>query len=1857
MATLLSLCIIAATAQAVSTLAPGDIAIIAYNADGSEDFSFIPLVDIDAGVSFTFNEDGPDTVTYTTPAGGLAKGTVVVILTPKTTPSATVGSVTFAGDWGWSSSGDSIEAFQGGTYLYSVDTKASYTLRPGLSFDDNTAVSHQDNSDTGYYSGTRSGTQSNLLIEIAAPANWTYLDTGADDFIAFNVAPHNVDFTVLNEEPPTPPPSGSGPTQSISLVQEGWRFDPAQFGNFFYNGVTLSNPNPSGSVLPFIRDDDGDALDKICVADNTGSILQKGWFSVYFTNDIPQDIVLTSVELHIHHQGDAGQSGHFNVHISDDRTVTRWFASLRTVCPTVSSNILWDATETQTVLDLTTLLSTPSQITNAEFAVVNSATSSDDVYFDYMKFVVEYSANGLPVLTNTAPTSVDSTSADLNVSLTAATPIATLWMYWGDNDGEETVGNWDNVISLGAQSAGDYLTHISGLTPNSTYYYRSFASNTLGTAWAGATVPFTTLSPEIRFTASTNNVQESAGTVTLNVELTGASAQPASVTISATGGTAVNGADYNYSNGNVVIAAGQTTTSATFTVTQDTKDEFNETIEFTLSGVVGASIGSPSTHIVSIIDDDAPPSIEFLRSPSNNLESAGLATMELVLSDDSGKPVTIDFFTSNGTAIAGSDYTETTGTVSWAADSSAAETISVILENDGDAEGNETFAIVLHSPLHATIGSPAIGTVNLVDDDAGPPIVNNDEGPSSISSNSATLRSALDSAGGAITHAWIYWDTVDRGTTTVGWASSAFISNIAVGDFTVNAPALLQNTSYTYRTQASNQFGTVWAPTAATFVTGPPELNFNASELAQSESMTTVAISLSINAPNAYAHPITFDVVRTGGTATPTTDFTLLSSSVTLNAGDTTTNIYLSVVDDQIDELDETIIIELTQADFATLGATTTHTYTIEDDEALPDLAFSETSYTFDETAGLAIIRIAPDVPSGLDVSADYTTLDGSAKKDVDYLTRSGTLFWPAGTFDTKTFTVPIVNNTLSEGDRFLQISLSAVSNATTLGGSTVDITIEEDDIAIPQVSNADGATDIRSRLAMLNALVLSGVPAPTVTIYWGTSDGGTTPGTWQNTLSLGIQSLAAAGEITGLASNTTYFYRAHVSNASGESWAPSTTNFTTTAAQDYFVNDASQNNDQFCDAIGNDANSGKDPAAPKANLKSIIDTYDIGPGDTIWVDTGNYTLAATVTFTSADLGAEGATILVRGSPHPAGAHLVPASAFSDAIEVNVAGDAYLRLEGLYLNNAQRGIYIHGTASTDCRSVEIINCTSSDNLIFGQGGIHIERCRDITIKNCSVNNNGLAGIYLLHCTDLTLENNSCSGNFSYGIYGQFCTRPILIDNQCFDQDQPGTGHGIWLAFGNNEVLENNECYDNTTSGITIDGESPTLINNTIHDNGSDGVKLTGGGITFTGNTIHNNGGHGLTTLANNGLTATHNIFYNNGGYHLRLTSSSVKAHLEFNTLYGGKGFYIAHPAYVTNQHNTIWATGSGNYGIEVDDLPNFGGGEDMVSDYNNLYATSSAQAGKWAAQTCIAMAAWQVVTLKDPNSLGLNPHYVSTTSPHDYHLQSKKGSWHDGLWQEDLLTSPCIDAGHPDAEFVNESTYHGLRVNIGAYGNMPQSSRTDYDGPLFALAGSITPTAAGTYSASPPSPVYPTNVVITLSTTLTNASYRWDRWSADLNGNTNQTLQLMMTNDIIAQAVYLILFSNTNGVPDSWFIEHGLTPSQESADTDTDFDGHLNWQEFYTGTIPTNTLSVLQVDDMAMPVIDRLSFHFPSVIAIRYRVESSPSLINPTWTPEPASTTPGGSLSSSPINGTGATLTIEVAFLGAARVYRITTLP
>jgi formylglycine-generating enzyme required for sulfatase activity len=104
---------------------------------------------------------------------------------------------------------------------------------------------------------------------------------------------------------------------------------------------------------------------------------------------------------------------------------------------------------------------------------------------------------------------------------------------------------------------------------------------------------------------------------------------------------------------------------------------------------------------------------------------------------------------------------------------------------------------------------------------------------------------------------------------------------------------------------------------------------------------------------------------------------------------------------------------------------------------------------------------------------------------------------------------------------------------------------------AVPIVDNSGGAGNITGTSADLNGNLLSdgGFSPVDCYFYYGTTDGGTNKGSWDNFISVGPMSLGPfLWNVSGLTTNTFYYYRTYATNSTGEAWAPASTNFTTTA-------------------------------------------------------------------------------------------------------------------------------------------------------------------------------------------------------------------------------------------------------------------------------------------------------------------------------------------------------------------------------------------------------------------------------------------------------------------------------------------------------------------------------------------------------------------------------------------------------------------------------------------------------------------------------------------------------------------------------------
>lgn len=107
-----------------------------------------------------------------------------------------------------------------------------------------------------------------------------------------------------------------------------------------------------------------------------------------------------------------------------------------------------------------------------------------------------YASSGLPAVVNNGDwaTKVGASAATLSAKIVyeAVSPTE-ITLHWGTSDGGNKPEAWQNSRKLGVRKAGEVCSaEITGLQPWTTYYYRAVASNSKGTAWAGASVPFHT---------------------------------------------------------------------------------------------------------------------------------------------------------------------------------------------------------------------------------------------------------------------------------------------------------------------------------------------------------------------------------------------------------------------------------------------------------------------------------------------------------------------------------------------------------------------------------------------------------------------------------------------------------------------------------------------------------------------------------------------------------------------------------------------------------------------------------------------------------------------------------------------------------------------------------------------------------------------------------------------------------------------------------------------------------------------------------------------------------------------------------------------------------------------------------------------------------------------------------------------------------------------------------------------------------------------------------------------------------------------------------------------------------------------
>ena len=148
---------------------------------------------------------------------------------------------------------------------------------------------------------------------------------------------------------------------------------------------------------------------------------------------------------------------------------------------------------------------------------------------------------------------------------------------------------------------------------------------------------------------------EGAGSVLITVTLDVTSSVPVTVNYAMAGDSATAPDDFTALADTLVFAPGVTVQTFSVALNDDALDEPDETFTVSLNSPISATLGVPAQAVVSILDDDAPPTVQFSQDDYSTLESAGSTTITMKLSAPSSLTITVPYTVSDVSATSPAD--------------------------------------------------------------------------------------------------------------------------------------------------------------------------------------------------------------------------------------------------------------------------------------------------------------------------------------------------------------------------------------------------------------------------------------------------------------------------------------------------------------------------------------------------------------------------------------------------------------------------------------------------------------------------------------------------------------------------------------------------------------------------------------------------------------------------------------------------------------------------------------------------------------------------------------------------------------------------------------------------------------------------------------------------------------------------------------------------------------------------------------------------------------------------------------------------------------------------------------------------
>jgi chitinase len=438
--------------------------------------------------------------------------------------------------------------------------------------------------------------------------------------------------------------------------------------------------------------------------------------------------------------------------------------------------------------------------------------------------------------------------------------------------------------------------------------------------------------------ADASIVEGDAGQKSLTFSLTWTGAKgggAVSVGYATADGTAVAGSDYTAKSGTASFNNGCRCATVTVSILGDNVQEGTEAFALNLSSPVNATIADAQA-VGTIYDNEGPPA--FVVTDAAADENAGTMSFSVLMTNGSASTQTVDVATADGTAVAGSDYTASSGTLTFTTGQTS-KTVTVTIGDDAVNEADETFTVGLTNGTIAIADTSATGTIT--NDDPEPSVTVADV---AVAENGATLEFTIATSAISGQEVDVDYSTTDVTATAGGdYTATSGTAIIPAGSTgaTVDVP-LSDDSTYegdeTFTIDLSAPYNASIADAQAigtiTEDDAQPSASIGDASVAEGSSGTaTAAFTVTLSNPSAFTTSAAW--ATADGTAFAGSDYTAASGTVTFAPGETTAQVDVDALGDAAVEPDETFTVTLSGPNGLTLG-TASGTGTIVDDDRTP---------------------------------------------------------------------------------------------------------------------------------------------------------------------------------------------------------------------------------------------------------------------------------------------------------------------------------------------------------------------------------------------------------------------------------------------------------------------------------------------------------------------------------------------------------------------------------------------------------------------------------------------------------------------------------------------------------------------------------------------------------------------------------------------------------------------------------------------------------------------------------------------------------------------------------------------------------